>query len=304
MFLKELRVREVFKLWQSKIVLFSFIILIALSVFLSGCGGSSKQMCFCHSPYDHSFNHWVFIRNPDFSGGNPLNFFLFKGSKSDCHKACDDLFNNAFKFHERKMTDSHQYLGVEYKLVSVTDDELNKFAIASGLAPISQMIASGNPVNINKSLVVMFENLKKKYDSSNADFLALLNEPKFTFLTHNYQYCPVNEVCAWTNPTGMGGVDDFLLDYNHRISSVFDPDSYSCVSPDVATVVVNDNFCWANDENSNYYPACPNFTKKSEKQILTPYGCLCSKNLIFNKDNIVTRFNTYCCSNGKVINCS
>ncbi len=275
---------------------------------MSGCGGSSsKQMCFCHYPSsDKSFNHWIFIRNPDFSGNKPLDFFLFKGNENDCHKACDDAFMSINDLPERHVTDSKPYLGVESKLVSVNNDDLMTFAEAAGFAPISQMIASGNPVSVNKSLNSMYHNLQVVYSDEDSKLLSLLNTKKFSFLAHNYQYCSAGEVCSASN---AGSIASFNINYNTGNSLVFNPKSYECVSPNLTTVVVNDIFCWATGDSKDYptyYSLCSNFTKKSEKQGLPPYGCLCSKDQTTapSDDNVITRFNTLCCNNGEVSTCS
>ncbi len=228
-----------------------------------------------------------------------MDFFLFKGSANDCHKAC----NSFFKLPENKVSNENPYLGVEYKLVPVTDDELNKFAVAAGFAPIAQMISSGNPVKVNKSLDKMYSNLQTAYANANSEFMALLNEPKFAFLNKDYYYCSVGTVCSWTSPTGLGSVSDFNINLREGKQSVFDPKDYSCVSPDESTVVVNDKFCWVTGDSSNYYPACGNLPDKASKKNLPPYGCLCSNDMVFNKDNIVTRFNDKCCKNGEVVSC-
>ncbi len=290
------------------ILIVGFILLVSLSLFLSGCGGSNKQMCFCHNK-SNGFNHWVFIKNPNYKGGgNSLDYFLFKGSANDCHKACNNLTN----LPEDKVSNENPYLGVEYKLVPVTDDELNKFAVAAGFASIAQDIASGNPVNTNKAAEQMYSNLKESYDKSNSEFLALLNTPKFAFLTHDYYYCSAGTLCSPTSQYGIGSVSDFISDIsgNSVKPDLFDPHSYSCLSATdddyEVTVAVNDKFCWVTGDgsSSNYYPTCGNLPDKASKKNLPPYGCLCSKDMTFNKDNIVTRFNNKCCKDGEVVDCS
>ena len=287
---------------NNMILIVGFILLVSLSLFLSGCGGSNKQMCFCHNKLN-GFNHWVFIKNPNYKGGgNSLDYFLFKGSANDCHKACNNLTN----LPEDKVSNENPYLGVEYKLVPVTDDELNKFAVAAGFASIAQDIASGNPINTNKAAEQMYSNLRESYDKSNSEFLALLNTPKFAFLAHDYHYCSAADVCSPTSYSGLGSVSDFNIALKGKKQTLFDPEDYSCVQPEESTVIVNDKFCWVTGDSSssNYYPVCGNLPDKASKKNLPPYGCLCSKDMTFNKDNIVTRFNNNCCKDGEVVDCS
>lgn len=301
---------------NSVVIIVGFILLVSLSLFLSGCGGSNKQMCFCHSR-SYGFDHWYFIHNTHPSS-NVSDFFLFKGNADDCHKAC----NTQVDLPEEEKVDlpeewvssehEHPYLGIEYKLVPVTDKDLRKFAIAAGFAPLAQGIASGNQVNVDKSLEKMYANLKRDQDNADSTFTALLNEPKFAFLNHSYYYCSQPQtVCSSTEVTHILAFNSGLKKGPLFNRLLFDPNHYSCFpvndngGGDYETIlVVNDKFCWAtNGGSSNYYPLCGDLPTNKSKENLPPYGCLCSKDMTFNKKHIVTRFNDNCCENGEIVTC-